>query len=458
LPHCGPTAFAARSFSPSLECAIHNTDDLLDRIIEIRPRILGFTTYEGSLRELFGFIDAVKAAGVDTMVCLGGQLASFSYDDILRNHHESVDVIVIGEGDDTIVDLARLARDGGSLDSIPGIAFHENDRVTVTSRRPRGAVDDFEMPIVPGDGRWVSEYVPLFLTTSRGCYGRCSFCRSSAMSERWRARDPVRVVDELEAATHLGVRLFEFVDDNFVGPSRLGRQRAVAIADEILRRRLDIKFHASCRVNDVDEDTIRALQHAGLVSLSLGVESGVPRVLRTFNKHITPEQSLAAVEMLDRLGIPTLAYIIFFDPYMTLDEARCNLEFLVALRRHDNVRFEEIIFRSYIPVSGTPLFEQVRADGLLRGDYQEGHWFTFREPRVAILADFMERVDIRFERLFQRDAFRRINGLYSGLKEYFEFVVAERAIDILDTTSPAEFEDELNRALLEELRHVAVPG
>jgi radical SAM superfamily enzyme YgiQ (UPF0313 family) len=245
-----------------------------------------------------------------------------------------------------------------------------------------------------------------------------------------------------------------------MGPSANGRRRARAVAEEIERRGLDIRFHASCRVNDVDEETIRALQRAGLVSLSLGVESGVPRVLRTFNKHITPQQSLDAVAMLERLGIPTLTYIIFFDPYMTLDEARENLEFLVELRRHDNVRFEEIIFRGYIPVSGTPLFDQVRADGLLRGSYLDGHAFTFVDNRVATLADFMERVDIRFERLFQRDAFRRIHGLYSGFKEYFEFVIAERAIEILSRSSgqPADVEDELDQMLGEELHHVLTPA
>jgi anaerobic magnesium-protoporphyrin IX monomethyl ester cyclase len=451
--------FTSEIVFPSDECAVHDHETLLRRIVELRPRILGFTTYEGSLGELFDFIALVKATGVESMICLGGHLASFSYDDILNDHHDLVDVIVVGEGDETIVDLARAARDGGSLRSIAGIALFDHGQVVVTAARPIGDVDAFHFPVVPGDGRWESADVPLFVTTSRGCYGRCSFCRSSQLGARWRARDARSVVDELEAAVRLGVTLFEFVDDNFMGPSANGRRRARAVAEEIERRGLDIAFHASCRVNDVDEETIRALQRAGLVSLSLGVESGVPRVLRTFNKHITPQQSLDAVSMLERLGIPTLVYIIYFDPYMTLDEALANLQFLVELRGHDNVRFEEIIFRGYIPVSGTPLFDQVRADGLLRGNYLDGHSFSFVDGRVAMLADFMERVDMRFERLFQRDAFRRINGLYSGFKEYFEFVIAERAIAILEASSAIDRpEDRLDQMLRQELHHVLAPA
>jgi hypothetical protein len=153
-------------------------------------------------------------------------------------------------------------------------------------------------------------------------------------------------------------------------------------------------------------------------------------LLDTFNKNTTVAQNIAALKLLDRLSIPTLAYIIFFDPYTTLVEARENLDFLLSIRALPNVRFELILFRKLIPISGTELFERIRGDGFLRGDAISGHWFVFRNPKVALLADFLESIDLRFEAALQNERFRAIDGMYA-LKESFQFLLAERAIDLL---------------------------
>jgi radical SAM superfamily enzyme YgiQ (UPF0313 family) len=221
------------------------------------------------------------------------------------------------------------------------------------------------------------------------------------------------------------------VDDNFLGPGNKGRRRAEAVAAEIMRRGLQIKFHVSCRVNDVEEETMLRLKEAGLFSVSLGVESGVQRMLDDFRKDVTVQQNLDALELLARLGIPVLAYIIFFDPYTTLDEAAENLAFLERIRALPGVRFEAILFRKFIPISGTDLFERIRAEGLLRGNVIDGHRFAFRDPRVSVLADFMETIDLRYERLLQDPAMRGLAEDMYAIKESLEFHMMGRAIPLL---------------------------
>jgi radical SAM superfamily enzyme YgiQ (UPF0313 family) len=468
---------------PSPALGVTDRRQLVQAISEISPGIVGFTTYEGSLRELLQVIRRVKARRPAPLVVLGGHLATFSYAEILADFPNLVDVVVLGEGEHAIVEIADAVRaraggvtgpggagGAGSTERVPrpeqraawfseiaGIAFHDGQAVVRTRPRPvHRDLDSLPFPVVDASDSRRDPDIPLFITSSRGCYAHCSFCRSSHFGERWRARDPVRVVDEIARACAEGVRVFEFVDDNFMGPGRRGKRRAQAVAEEILRRGLDIRFHVSCRVNDVDEATIRTLAEAGLVSLSLGVESGVQRILDTFNKKIRVAQTVEALDLLNRLGVPTLAYIIFFDPYTTLAEARENLAFLVSLRRFEHVRFEDVIFRRLIPVSGTELYDRLRRDGLLRGDYLSGHHFVFRDRRVAILADFLEAVDLRVERAFQRQAFRDIGGLYTTVKESFEFDLAARAIELLATArgSRAALEVRLDELLRDELRRV----
>lgn len=417
---------------------------LLDEAARLRPRLVGFTTYEGSLAETLGFAERLRSRLPDTLICLGGHLATFSFQEILRDFPDLVDVIVLGEGEQTIVDIATCLRSGQSGHDVPGTVHVCAGKVVRAPVRPAlRDLDALAFPvIVHGDDRGDrgdssggdsggGREVPLFVTTSRGCYAHCTFCRAAHFGQRWRPRDPVAVVDELERAYADGVRTFELVDDNFLGPGRRGRTRATAFAREVLRRGLDIRFHASCRVNDVDEETMRLLQQAGLFSLSLGVESGIPRQLQTFDKSVTAEQNEAVLRLLDGLGIPTLAYIIFFDPYLTLAEIGTNLQFLQRISALDHVRFEEIVFRRLIPVSGTPLFDRIARDGLLDGTYISGHSFRFREPRVAILADFLEAVDLRIERAFQTEEFRRIPGLYPSLKERVELDLASRCLTVL---------------------------
>jgi radical SAM superfamily enzyme YgiQ (UPF0313 family) len=405
------------------------------------------------------FVHALRMKGARSVICLGGHLATFSYREILQEFRDAIDLIVIGEGERTIVEVVRALRAGRPFDGIAGVAYWDGSGVVRTPWRPvERDLDALPRPIVlRSDG----DEAPLFVTTSRGCYGRCTFCRSTYFGERWRPRDPVAVVDELELAARDGVRLFELVDDNFLGPGRRGRRRATAFARELVRRDLDVRFHASCRVDDVDEDTMVALRDAGLISLSVGIESGVPRMLDSFGKKVTVAQNEATLRLLDRLGISTLAYVIFFDPYMTLAEVRENLAFLRRISGLDRVRFEEIIFRRLIPVSGTPLFERIRRDGLLRGDYLSGYSFTFLHPEVALLADFLETVDLRIERAFQDPQYSAIPRLYAAMKERVEFDLVARAVDYLVRGYPPEQQasglEEIWRALLRETFARPVP-
>ena len=447
--------FTADIIYPSKETEIQTKTDLLKAVCAIQPLILAFTSYEGTFRETLQFIRKVKARGVRSLICVGGHLATFSYREILADFPDLVNVVVLGEGEHTIVELTAAVKEKNDYQAVRGIAYFDGCQVVTTAARPvERAIDSFPFPIMPERKDWAKRTIPLFITSSRGCYGRCSFCRSLLVNERWRSRSPENVVDEIEAAYRQGITIFEFVDDNFLGPGKVGRERAVKIAEEIKRRNLSIQYHLSCRVNDVDEPTVRVLKESGLFSASLGVELGVQRMLDTFNKNITVAQSYTALEILDKLGISIQVYIIFFDPYMTLAEVRENVRFLQAIRELENVRFEGVIFRKLIPISGTAIFDQLKHDKLLRGNYLAGHSFKFKDPLVAVFADFMETIDIRFERIYQDPAYRSINYLYELFKEQFEFSFAEKALDLIQGSrmKRAEAFAKMNDLLSLELR------
>ena len=292
-----------------------NENELLQVIMKTKPNILGFGSYEGSLGDTLKFVRRVRAAGSHSLICLGGHLATFSCEDILYNFHDLIDVVVLGEGEHTIVELAWAVKRNRAIQTIPGIAYYYAGRIVRT--QPRAVESDlncFPFPAVPTRNDSSDKETPLFVITSRGCYGRCSFCRTSQLGDGWRPRDPKNVVDEFEYAYSLGVNTFEIVDDNFIGPRKQGKARATAIAAELKRRCLPVRFHASCRVNDVDENTMLVLKDSGLISVSLGVESGLQRVLDCFNKHTTVAQNSAAVESLDPAEYRSHSLLYLFRP------------------------------------------------------------------------------------------------------------------------------------------------
>jgi radical SAM superfamily enzyme YgiQ (UPF0313 family) len=81
-----------------------NQRDLIRTICTVKPMILGFTSYEGSIRKIMRFIERARAAGNRSLICLGGHLATFSADEFLSRFGEFIDVIVLGEGERAIVE------------------------------------------------------------------------------------------------------------------------------------------------------------------------------------------------------------------------------------------------------------------------------------------------------------------------------------------------------------------
>jgi radical SAM superfamily enzyme YgiQ (UPF0313 family) len=179
-----------------------------------------------------------------------------------------------------------------------------------------------------------------------------------------------------------GVRFFSFCDDNFIGPGGSGRRRAVEIAAELLSRKLKIEFEIFCRSDNVDAEVIKRLKKAGLTGVFLGVESGVQRILDTFNKKTTVLQNEQAMQTLLEAKLNVVIGYIFFDPYLTPEEIRINARYIRKMLKKPIDYYPSNPLSHLIPFSGTALLEQLRKDRLLTGNYKGGYFFKFLDRRV----------------------------------------------------------------------------
>jgi radical SAM superfamily enzyme YgiQ (UPF0313 family) len=173
----------------------------------------------------------------------------------------------------------------------------------------------------------------------------------------------------VDIAVGLGFERVTFVDENFIGPGRVGRRHATDLAAELRRRSRDVRFNFGCRPNDVDLEVMADLQRSGLAGVSIGVESMAGPTLDLFNKKTTPEVNEAAVGILERLGLPTEITFIFFHPLSTLAELRENASFVERVRRSPTAYFNNgEPFTEFIPFFGTPMTELLIDRGLARRD------------------------------------------------------------------------------------------
>ncbi|MBS3950390.1 MAG: cobalamin-dependent protein [Peptococcaceae bacterium] len=364
---------------------------LLERIISSPARLIGLSVW---LHRLVGeaeqLVRELRLRGIKAHITMGSHSPTFLYRELLENN-PGLDSVVCGEGEPTIVELLTALAAEREWRNIPGVASYDADRIIYKPRAACCALDELAppaldyAPLVKERGQFMS------LLTSRGCYGRCTFCSTSPFyrlggGKAWRAHSPERVLAEFVLLhreygfTHFGVR-----DDNFVGPGAQGRERAQAIAEGILREGLAISFKIACRVNDIDRDLFASLKQAGLARVFLGVESGSQRRLDGFKKGVTIKQNTEAMLLLTELGLPYTVGYIMFAPDTSWAEFRESSAFLKhALGSVEGIT--EAVHDMFNPVEvlpGTVIAEELSQKGLLLGDYR-GFRYRFQDWRVRV--------------------------------------------------------------------------
>jgi anaerobic magnesium-protoporphyrin IX monomethyl ester cyclase len=310
----------------------HTYDDIRKRIEAEKPDVVGTTAFTAEIVDALKVLRLAKEVDPRITTIIGNVHPTYCYDEILTAPDNPVDYIVMGEGEETVVELMNCLSSGSDPAKVRSIAFARDGKVMVTPPRP--FIHDLDrLPLAWDLVDWsIYTYKPMkesilaIVSTSRGCSQKCSFCSQQLFWKRqWRGRSAENVVRELE---HLrdtyGVNVVMFADET----PTLDGKRWERILDLLIERKVGTKILMETRVDDIirDEHIMDKYRLANVDHIYLGVEATNQATLDTFNKNIKVEDSKRALDMINAQDIVTETSFVLGMPDDTPESMAKTLE------------------------------------------------------------------------------------------------------------------------------------
>jgi TonB family protein len=322
--------------------------------------------------EFLRLAQRIKSETPHKLIVAGGHYASCAAEPLLTNHPE-LDLIVIHEGEQTLVEIAgAMANLEERLPQIAGIAYRRGNQVHFTHARPMLAdLDLLPLPDRRGPLHTIAGVPTSYIMGSRGCYEHCAYCcittlHRLAPGKPFRQRRIDRIADEMATLYHeRGTRQFIFHDDNFLVPSEAFNHTRISAFERALNDRSvkDIALLIKCRPADVSHDVFRRLKALGLLRVFLGVESATERGLSSLERNQSVKDSERALEICAELNISAQFTLMTFHPDATLETIRADSAFM---RRYAGNPLNFCRAEIY---AGTPLERRMIESGRAGGDY-----------------------------------------------------------------------------------------
>jgi anaerobic magnesium-protoporphyrin IX monomethyl ester cyclase len=348
----------------------YTKERLAETLETFDPQIVGATAVTMNFNHAADVMKDVKVINPGILTVMGGPHVTFCAPETLQSHPE-IDFIVLGEGEETLVELVRAYGNGHSWSGIKGLAYRENGKPVLTpARDPIKNIDALPEParhLIPL-GRYRALGLPISMTTSRGCPFQCIFCVGRKMvGARVRYRNPNKIVDELAYLSTLDFRQINVADDLFTA----SKKHCIAVCDEILRRKLKIRWTSFARVDTVSRPVLERMKQAGCTAVSFGVESGSPEILKTIKKGITLDQVIDAVSMCNQVGVTPQASFILGLPGETPQTLQQTVAFAERLKAMGVLHGYHLL----APFPGTDVREQIRAYDIqiMSNDWNDYH-------------------------------------------------------------------------------------
>ena len=341
-----------------------------------KPDIVGIANpFTCQVEHAVRVADIVKEVDPSILTVVGGPHVTVVPVEFLEEA-KNVDIVVIGEGEHTILDLAKFFEGKKKIDDVQGIAHRRDEKVVLNSPRPFNKnldalpypayhLVDMEQYLNPKRIEYRSfQGRALSMITSRGCPFNCSFCSVHLhMGKTFRAHSADYVVGHIEHVVNkYRVKTIYFEDDNLT----FDIKRFEAICDKIIERGIKFQWETpnGIRADYLTLNLLKKMKKSGCQSVFVGIESGDQYVLdNIIGKSLKLKNVIKFAEMAKKIGLRTGAFYVIGFPGETKENMKNTIDFALMLKRKYDVGMH-LLFAT--PSYGTRLYEECRKKGYIR--------------------------------------------------------------------------------------------
>ena len=364
-------------------------------------------------------LETAKRVSSDVLTVTGGQHFTVTAQQSLEAYPE-IDMIVRGEGERTLAELAIHHDEKATFPEIKGLSYRQNGKIVHNAPRPLiENIEDLPFPGYHLVKENVRKYhfatmsggkVPYVLIEgARGCDHECTFCTQwRHWQGKWRVKSAKRIADEMDYCQKtFGSRFIWLTDDNLGA-----RERPKEIAEEIIARKMpeDVSWFVQARCDDIvrNKEALPRLRESGLSWVLLGVENSDPSTLEEFRKGITVQDARTAVSLLKENGI-------FAHAMMIIGQRKDTHESITRLRKFANeLNPDLVMFGILTPFPGTGIFHEAEQNGWIA----DSNWLHYDMIHATMPTETLSVKEVQEElykcyRVFYGSWKRKVGGLFS---------------------------------------------
>lgn len=417
--------------------------DILDKRVESNAKmkddydLVGITATTPLIVKAWEISKEVKEFNPDCKVLLGGPHPTVLPDESLQQ--EAVDIVVRGEGEETIKEVCKNIEKNETLKGVKGTSYKENGKIIHNINRP--FIEDLDKIPFP---KWelfdLKKYQPiqLLLTTkkslniltSRGCPYNCNFCYKGIFGYKYRMRSVPNLIEEWRLLVEkFKVEEIGIQDDLF----NFNKKRVVEFCKELIKEGLDIPWCTpnGIRADYVDKEILSNMKRAGCYRTAYGVENGNQDYLdNVIKKGIKLQQIMKATRITKRLGLKLSASFILGNVGETISTMKQTINFACSLP------IDYALFNIATPYPGTRLYEIVKANGkILVNSWEEYSavegkcYFEYGGLKKDIVEKMFRYAYRRFylrpknitKNILEINNWSNIKNLIQGISHYIKF-------------------------------------
>ena len=378
-----------------------------DYLLAEQPAFIGLSCTTSSFHDGIRIAEMARQAVPGIKSVFGGPHVSALKEQLFANF-PAMDYAVIGEGEETMADLARCGRDDPA--SVKGIIYRAGTEASFTGYRDKGLeLDDLPFPAYEKLAGFPDSYMlPIFnypttpntsCISSRGCPYACSYCDRSVFRRTFRYNSATYLYEHLRyLRERFGIRHINFYDDQFT----FNRQRVEEFTGMMIDRPLGMTFNCAVRAEHIDRELLTRMKSAGCWMMSLGIETGDEELLAQHRQNADLDHLADKIRMIKDAGIRTKGLLMMGLPGETEASIRRSMKYVFSLP------IDDFNLAKFTPFPGSPIYENIHELGEFDEDWEKMDCMNFLFVTKGMTR---ERLELLFNE-FYRNHFKRTKVLW----------------------------------------------